>query len=443
MRESIKKALLPALLALCVLLAGCSGLAVRAEASTPTPTAPAATEEPVPTPEPTPSVFRFPDGSEHAVGETRLDLSALTHEQVEETAGYLRQMQNLQYVDLGADRAMTRLERDGTPLPEPEIVGALWGAIQEVPAPETEPERLTWADIRTLVEAAPQAEVEYRFHISNLPFSTLSEKMDINHIKFDDEGAYIREILPCMQKLKYLDMDFCSVSSEKMAEIRDAYPDVDVVWRVWFGDTCSVRTDTERILASTVYGLDDTNSYELRYCTKVKYLDIGHGCISDLSFVSEMRDLEVLIVSLTPYRDLTPLTGLQKLEYFEGCAYHEGGYNLYALGTCPNLKHINICSLGQVSGYESFVNLHNLERLWIGNATFIPQEWVDKIQEANPQAEINTTETTGCVGTWRDSEFGGNVPRYTLLREQFDYDNFDTVWARYYNDPRYFNPYRG
>ena len=68
---------------------------------------------------------------------------------------------------------------------------------------------------------------------------------------------------------------------------------------------------------------------------------------------------------------------------------------------------------------------------------------VDKIQEANPQAEINTTETTGCVGTWRDSEFGGNVPRYTLLREQFDYDNFDTVWARYYNDPRYFNPYRG
>ena len=76
-------------------------------------------------------------------------------------------------------------------------------------------------------------------------------------------------------------------------------------------------TDAERVLASSIDGLTDLNIGELRYCTKVKYLDIGHSVISDLSFIRPMRDLEVLILSLTRVRDLSPITGLDKLEFFE------------------------------------------------------------------------------------------------------------------------------
>ena len=388
--------------------------------------------------------LRFPNGTETAADAAELDLSTLTHKDLDEAIALLEQMPKLSYVDLGADCAVTRLEQDGTPLPTPTRVWTSdYLAQQDILAPETDEERLSWKDIRRLMDAVPNAKVEYRFHIGDLQFSTRSAKMDINHIRFDDEGALIREILPCMQRLRTLDMDFCGVSSERMAEIRDAYPSVNVIWRVWFGENCSVRTDVTRLLVSAIYGITDANTSELRYCTKVKYLDLGHDGISDIRFVSEMRDLEVLIISLTNWYDLTPITGLEKLEFFEACCSGHGGvYDLSPIGTCPNLKHVNICVLGEVTGYESFVNLSKLERLWIGYATDVPQEWVDEIQKAVPQAEINTTEPTGCNGTWRYGSNGELVPRYAELRRQFDYDNFNTVVAFLYNDPLYALPKR-
>ena len=53
------------------------------------------------------------------------------------------------------------------------------------------------------------------------------------------------------------DRDYCGVSNEAMAQIRDENPNVEVVWRIWFGENYSVRTDVERILASkpTVGGM--------------------------------------------------------------------------------------------------------------------------------------------------------------------------------------------
>ena len=46
-------------------------------------------------------------------------------------------------------------------------------------------------------------------------------------------------------------MDNTGVSNEALAKIREQSPNIDVVWRVWFGTNYSVRTDTERILASS------------------------------------------------------------------------------------------------------------------------------------------------------------------------------------------------
>ncbi len=390
---------------------------------------------------------RFPNGLEAAASSETLDLSDLEHGDVDAALDALGRMEKLRHVDLGADRAVTRLEREGTPLPAPALVWSEdYYAHQELPAPETESERLSWADIRRIVEALPEAEVEYRFHISDLRFSTLSERMDINHIRFDDEGALIREILPCMRKLKVLDMDYCGVSSEQMAEMRDAYPDVELIWRVWFGpsyDRLSVRTDVECVLASSVYGLSDENSGELRYCTKVKYLDVGHSNIEHIDFVREMRDLEVLVVSLSDYCDLSPVTGLDKLEYFEGCnSTYQGVIDLTPLSTCPNLRHINVCFLNAVEGYESLAALSGLERLWFGAATPVPQAAVEALRAALPDTTVNNTEPTGCLGTWRYDENGANLPRYALLREQFGYSCYETNVVRVYNDPKYFSPNR-
>ena len=64
----------------------------------------------------------FPNGLAVAPSAASIDLSDLSHEDVDEALDLLGQMENLRHIDLGADRAVTRLEREGTPLPVPEQI---------------------------------------------------------------------------------------------------------------------------------------------------------------------------------------------------------------------------------------------------------------------------------------------------------------------------------
>ena len=65
---------------------------------------PAAGAEPTPIPVPE---YTFPDGSVHRADETVLDLSSLTHRDVETVAALLREMPDLQEIELGTDGAWT------------------------------------------------------------------------------------------------------------------------------------------------------------------------------------------------------------------------------------------------------------------------------------------------------------------------------------------------
>lgn len=407
---------------LCLLLAGCADQAEQENSP--------ASETPLSTPEPTPEALRFPDGSTRDRNAESLDLSWLRHEDVEEAAALLGQMPRLKTVELGTDSALNREE-----------------AAQSAPAAEETPERLSWTDIRTLQQAAPQAEFFYRFRFCGKDFSLQDEAMDLNHRAMDDEGAAVREILPCMTHCRYLDMDSCGVSNEAMAAIRDDFPQIDVVWRIWFGrnDWLSVRTDVERIVASDGgFHLED-NVEPLKYCTRVKYLDVGHApYLQDWSFLAYMPELEVCIVSLGGWEGdaLSGLANCPHLEYLEmSSRTSRGEIDLSFLAGLRELKHLNICCLyDNVVGYEALENLTQLERLWIGKFTYLPEAYVEHLREALPNTLIDAETESGFGGSWRwvREENGPMQPRYALLCSQFDYGNFDTVCALYKNDPLYY-----
>ena len=112
---------------------------------------------------------------------------------------------------------------------------------------------------------------------------------------------------------------------------------------------------------------------------------------------------------------------------------------------CPNnlkeLKHLDICCLfDNVVGYEALENLTQLERLWIGKFTYIPEDYIEHLREVLPNTEINTTSETGDGGEWRwvNGNHDRLQPRYELLCRQFDYGNFNRVCAWYWNDPLYY-----
>ena len=285
----------------------------------------------------------------------------------------------------------------------------------------------------------------YRFVFYGRYLTTLDEEMVLDHSPMEDEGAAVRAILPLMRRCRLLDMDSCGVSSESMAEIRDAYPEIDVVWRVWFGYEFSCRTDIEFLMNSYfAAGMTDELTKDLKYCTKVRRLDMGHNReLHDWSFLSYMPDLEICIITDSGWENLEMLSGCTKLEYLEAIPISHTYVDLTPLGTLVNLEQLNICGIGESDGWEALMNLTKLKRLWIGHWTAysFPDGAIEQIEAALPNTEINTTEMAAAVGSWRD-DLGQGVPeRYTLLREQMQYDNYWNVIPLHKNDPLYNPPW--
>ena len=387
--------------------------------------------------EPTPTPITelvFPDGSTHRVEETELDLSELRHAEVVETASLLRQMPALSKIDLGSDGAWTEKEEPLT----------LETASVERPAEAVRD--LSWEDIHLLQEAAPDADVLYRFHFFGRNFTTLDEKMDLNHSPMTDDGAAVKALLPCMTKLEYLDMDSCGVPSEKMAEIRDAYPDVEVVWRIWFANnTFTMRTDSERLWCAFFANyMTDEYTQDLKYLTHLKYMDLGHNLqLHNWDFIRYMPDLEVLIITASGWDTLDMLEGCTKLEYLEIIPMARIELDLHPLAGMTELEHLNMSGMGKTEGWEVLLNMKKMQRLWIGRATayYFPEGAMEQILEALPNAIIVYKTDTSAVGSWRTDPDGSIPPRYALLREQFDYDHWPDVAPYPYNDPKYKAPW--
>ena len=298
---------------------------------------------------------------------------------------------------------------------------ALLPAVRQVKLPpesggETS---LTLEDVRRFQTAFPSVQFEYTFTLCGKSVSTLDETLDLSHIVMADGGSAVRRALPCMTRCTSLDMDSCGVSDENMARIRDEFPNINVVWRVWFGEFYTCRTDVEKILASMEYGniTNANGAQSLRYCTRVRYLDLGHNPnLEDISFVKYMPDLEVAILAINAWTDATPLASCPKLEYLE--IFNTKCTDLSPLAGLKNLRHLNVCYLKELTDVSPLMGMTWLERLWVGRDNKVPVEDLQALQAALPDCQVNITNQYDPTGDgWRQNE------RYYQLREQFDYDS--------------------
>ncbi len=358
-------------------------------------------------------------GTTYKLDTSSLKFESLKHSSVSELSQWLPLMKELESVDLGV---------------------------------ENTDDPLSIEDIEALEAAAPEAKFEYLFSPFGRPVNLSDTVLNLSHISMDDEGEKAFKLAKLMPELETLDMDNCGVSNDKMAEIRDALPDVNVVWRIWFGPTgkYSVRTDVERILASNPgIGGDITaeNTEALKYCTKVKYLDLGHNTTLDtIDFVRYMPDLEAAILAMNCWSDLSPIENCTKLNYLE---IQTGAVSdLRPLAKLKNLRDLNVCYDFAIHDISPLFELPQLDRLWIGCLTPVPQEQIDHLKELFPNCEIDTETIDPTAGTWRymgTDEYGYTLvaPRYALLRQQFCYDQGEPAYSYSWNDPLYFgNPYK-
>ena len=252
--------------------------------------------------------------------------------------------------------------------------------------------------------------IDYAFTMFDRSFNLSDEVMDLKYIPMEDEGALVAKVTACMSRLRLLDMDSCRVSNEAMARLRDSLPNTEVIWRVNFAQYYTARTNVTRILASMpgkAGELVHNNVQNLKYCTKVKYLDLGHNNYLDtIEFCRYMPDLEVLIVGMTFVEDFSPLADCPKLEYLE--AMTSRIHDLTPLANCHNLRHLNICYNFAVTDITPLYGL-DLERLWIGQHDPVPPEQIAKFRELHPNCVVNDTTPDPTEEYWRFAETGDEM----------------------------------
>ena len=300
----------------------------------------------------------------------------------------------------------------------------------------------TWESLKRLRELLPETAFKYSFTLYGKDCSLSDASLNFSHIPIEDNGDALRKVIPLMSELDYVDMDTTGVSNPEMEKLRTDFPDVKFVWRVWFGEAYSVRTDVQRILASKPGAggmLYPWDVEALSCCHDVIFLDLGHNQqLTDISFVAQMPKLETAILAMCGWSDATPLTHCPELEYLE--MFSTECSDLRPLTKLTKLKHLNIAGIVDIEDVSPLFSMTQLERLYLGSMNRVPNEQAEELQKRLPNCEVDTlvyTDPTG--GHWRWDGDGNIVPRYYLLRMQFGYYD-DDAFSFWWNDPLYDGP---
>lgn len=284
--------------------------------------------------------------------------------------------------------------------------------------------RLSMADVKTLQESAPNTQFHYIFDLFGKKVATTDERIEFVKENIGNEGEQeLRNALDILKGCSYLLLDDCGFDNEVLAKVRDDYPDTEVVWRIHVWQR-SWLTDTDTIRA--VYHVDDSNCGPFKYCTKTKYIDMGHNEeLTDISFISYMPELEIVILSGSPITDLTPFENATKLIFLE-LAYCGNIKDVTALAGCTSLANINL-SYTKVSDISPLYELP-LEQLCAVKSKIQWASW-EKIMEVRPDCTIRYDGSQPYGTGWRYKRSGAFTDIYKRVREVFNLDEVDKLIA--------------
>lgn len=330
-------------------------------------------------------------GKEYDAETTELDLSAMTSDDVAAFLDKLPMLPKLTYVDLMGENSESQL---------------------------------TKVDVKALQDAAPGVVFHYTFDFYGETISTADEEVHVKNKKIGDEGEEtIRQTLDIMTNCSRFVLEYCQVSYDILAQIRDDYRDqTKVVWRVEFGKG-SCYTDVEVIRCT--YDLVDDNCANLIYCEDVRFMDIGHNeWLDAVPFVAGMPKLEGIIVSGAPIKDLTPFENCKNLKFLE-IAFCEYITDLTPLANCTSLQMLNIGNTHalDLSPLDDLPLTHFCARVNPSGKTRISQEERDRFVAQHPDCWATFDGAQPYGDGWRYDEDGLTpLPYYAMLRCVFKYD---------------------
>ena len=215
-------------------------------------------------------------------------------------------------------------------------------------------------DRRLLKKYYPQVEMTWEADLDGVKAPADTEILDLSgHQQLtlqqvEAEAAY----LPRLQKIILCD---CGFQNEDLAALNQRLQPVRVIWNVQAGGR-NTRTD-ETYFAPNKWGLkmDNENIYNLRYCTDMICVDIGHAKgVTNCQWAAFMPNLEFLILADSKVKDLTPLQNLKKLKFLE--LFLLPNQDLSPLLGCTALEDLNLCYI--YADPKPIAEMTWLKRLW-------------------------------------------------------------------------------
>ena len=255
------------------------------------------------------------------------------------------------------------------------------------------------ADILALREMHPEICFIWDLTIGNTTVRTDAQEIDISGNILTPEE--MEALLPCFTNLEKVVMCDCGIDNEAMDALNRRHEDIKFIWSVELGPIVKVRTDITSFIPFK-YCVDfyQEDLYNLRYCTDLIALDLGHQQIYNCEFVAFMPNLKYLVLADTKVQDLTPLTGLTNLVYLEIFVTYLQDYE--PLLTLTGLRDLNLS--WTYGDYEIIAQMPWLERCWWGGHW---HNWQVRqyLQEKcpNTQFEFDDPESTG--SGWRTSKY--------------------------------------
>lgn len=281
---------------------------------------------------------------------------------------------------------------------------------------------LTLSDVKKIMDVYPHMTFTYAFEFFGQTVDLYQERLEYVEVEMGDSvEAQLREMLTVMPNINYVLLDRCGFTSPVLDSINKDFPDTKVVWRVFYGkngNRFNALTD-ETVIRSSHYLTNDTVS-EMQYLTEVKYMDIGHNeTLTDISFVSSMPNLKLLILSGSPIRDISPLANHTNLEFAELC-FCSNLQDITPLQSCTNLKFVNISGT-YVNDISCLMEL-NLER-FVTMLNRVPMQQKNEFADAHPDCITVKTGQQPYGYGWRYIDDGYNFNEYyKTMRLIFHYD---------------------
>ena len=289
------------------------------------------------------------------------------------------------------------------------------------------PQTLTMADVKTLMDQFPDIQFHYTFDLFGQTLSTETESVEFADVNMGDGSApQIRAALDIMPNCTYFKLEDCGFSNETLASIRDDYPNTRIVWRVYFGGQYSLMTDETTL--RTVYGVENSHNEILKYCTGLKYIDMGHNTtLTDISFASYMPDLEILILSGSSVRNVDALANCKNLVFLEmaNCYVLE---DISALKNCEKLRFLNI-------GFSKVTDLTPIQDLplerFVCLGPKMDKETQTAFEESHPDCWVRFSGQNPLSLGWKYDDIGVTYSEYyKFIREVFDLDAVDRRLAQ-------------